>query len=194
MHTTEEQLQKENITVSFQQLLAQAIFTGNALVNVGGGTPYQARLGSTPAILPDLMIPQEKGTTTGNFDRMRTIALEKIVAATAIARINRASRSLTSASGEQLAYSPGELIDFHTPGGRADVTNWQGPAPVIESLPEEALVRFRWKAQEMSRGFAEVRRFMDFTALVFGYLATPHTSAGGAMRCLYAAISNFPEG
>ena len=127
MHTTEEQLLKEGITVTFKQLMSTAVFSGNALANVGGGTPYQARLGSTPALLPDMMIPQQVGTTQGGLERMRTIALEKIIAATAIARINRASGSMTTASGEQHGFVPGELIDFHTPSSQADITNWQGP-------------------------------------------------------------------
>jgi len=193
MHTTEEQLEKEGITVTFDELLSTAVLSGNALTNVGGGTPYQARLGSTPAILPDMMIPQERGTTIGGLERMRTIALEKIVAATAIARINRASGSMTTASGEAHAYEPGELIDFHTPASQADVSNWQGPATVIENKPSEGLVKFKWKAQNMSRRYAEVRRFMDFTAVVFGYLATPSTSAGGAAKCLLTTLSHMRE-
>ena len=143
----------------------------------GGGTPYQARLGSTPAILPDLMMPQQHNTTIGGLERLRTIALEKIVAATAIARIHRASGSITSASAESHGYVPGELIEFHTPALQADVSNWQGPAPVVENVPAEGLVKLRWKAQEMSRRYAEVRRFMDFSGLAYGYLATPNTTA-----------------
>ena len=45
MHTMKAQLAKENITVTFGKLLANAIFAGNALTNVGGGTPCNARLG-----------------------------------------------------------------------------------------------------------------------------------------------------
>ena len=35
----------------------------------------------------------------------------------------------------------------------------------------------------MSRRYVEVRRFMDFSGLVYGYLAMPNTTAGGAARC-----------
>ena len=35
LHTMKAQLQKEGITVTFDQLLAHAIFAGNALTNVG---------------------------------------------------------------------------------------------------------------------------------------------------------------
>ena len=109
---------------------------------------------------------------------MRTIASEKIAVATAIARINRASGPITSASREAHGYVPGELIDFHTPASQVDVSNWQGPATVIANVPAQGLVKFRWKAQEMSRRYAEVRRFMDFSGFFYGYLATPNTTAG----------------
>ena len=45
----------------------------------------------------------------------------------------------------------------------------------------------------MSRRYAEVRRFMDFSALVFGYLATLTTSAGGAAKCIPTALSHMRD-
>ena len=87
-------------------------------------------------------------------------------------------------AGKHIGYVSGELFEFHTPASQADQSNWQGPAPVLENVPAEGLVRFRWKAQDMSRRYAEVCRFMDFSGLVYGYLAMPNTTAGGAARCL----------
>ena len=45
MKTQNADKQKEGIEVTFKQLLAPCVFAGNALVNTGGATPYQARLG-----------------------------------------------------------------------------------------------------------------------------------------------------
>ena len=64
MHTAESQLQREGIVVQFPQLLAEAIFAGNALVTHGGATPYNARFGTQPAMLPDLHVPADD-TTAG---------------------------------------------------------------------------------------------------------------------------------
>ena len=90
LHATKEQLKKENITVTFLQLLATCIFAGNALTNVGGGTPYNARFGNQPSMLPDLMTLTDGESRLKTRDRIKSIALEKIVTATAIARVNRA--------------------------------------------------------------------------------------------------------
>ena len=43
MHTGEEQLKKEGITVTFTMLLAEHTFAGNALTMHNGATPYNAR-------------------------------------------------------------------------------------------------------------------------------------------------------
>jgi len=87
MHTTWSQLTKENITITFKQLLAQCLFAGNALTNIGGGTPYNARLGSQPAMLPDLMALQDTNEPLIQINnRIRQVSLEKIITATAIAR------------------------------------------------------------------------------------------------------------
>ena len=64
MHLIEEQLKKEGITIPFAVLLAEAIFASNALVSHGGATPYTARFGTSPAMIPGPQIPtaQPDGT------------------------------------------------------------------------------------------------------------------------------------
>ena len=46
MHCIEEQLESEGIPVTFVQLLAQAVFCGNALITFNGASPYNARFGA----------------------------------------------------------------------------------------------------------------------------------------------------
>ena len=112
LHTMKAQLAKESIGVTFPQLLAECIFAGNALTNIGGGTPYNARLGSQPAMLLDLMALQDTNEPLIQINnRIRQVSLEKIITATAIARINRASNTTTTPSGEEIGYQPGELLD-----------------------------------------------------------------------------------
>ena len=66
MHTTQEQLKTENVEVWFKQLLAQVTFVGNALVNIGGASPYQARFGYTPSMLLDLLTSDASETPARN--------------------------------------------------------------------------------------------------------------------------------
>lgn len=114
------QLVKEGIIVTFDQLFANAIFAGNALANVGGGTPDNARPGSQPSMLPDHMAPADGETRLQTNTRIRQVAFEKIISATAVARINRALNSTTTVAGEDLAYEPGELLDHWTTPSTAD--------------------------------------------------------------------------
>ena len=59
MHTGKEQLKKEGITVTFTMLLAEHTFAGNALTMHNGATPYNARMGRQPKMLPDILSARE---------------------------------------------------------------------------------------------------------------------------------------
>ena len=142
MHCTEEQLIREGVTVTFPQLLAQALYCGNALVSHGGATPYQARLGTQPRVLPDITMPSEE-TDSGpgrSMRRVREVALQRIVEATAIERINRALRTHTTCPGEVRNYKPGDTIDFYRKPGQKDLPGWNGPARVIRNVPARGQV------------------------------------------------------
>ena len=54
LHKITSELHSRNITVPFPQVLAEAVFAGNALLTVNGMTPYNAVLGRTSPILPGL--------------------------------------------------------------------------------------------------------------------------------------------
>lgn len=143
-------------------------------------------------MLPDLMTPTDGETRLQTNARIRAVALEKIVSATAIARINRALGSTTTAAGDDLADEPGELLDHLTVPPTADETGWQGPAEVLRNLTDEGLVEMRWKGQKIRRKYGDVRRFMDVTALTYGYHTQQSTPHYGAVKCLEQAISNMP--
>ena len=87
-------------------------------MNYGGATPYHARFGVQPAMLPPLDTPPIATGAGGpgrDIARTREVALQKIVESTAIARVNRAERTRTSAAGEAFDYHPGDLVDYHRP-------------------------------------------------------------------------------
>ena len=86
LHCLESQLMREGISAEFDVLLAEAVFAGNALIHIGGVTPYQCVFGRSPAMLPPL--PEETegqdGPSAGS-DRVRqhvrTAAIEAMVQA-----------------------------------------------------------------------------------------------------------------
>ena len=65
-------------------------------------------------MLPDLTVPpDDTAVGPGRYcHRIREVALQRIIEGTAIARINRAMRSMTAAPCEAIDYQPGELVDL----------------------------------------------------------------------------------
>ena len=103
LHGMEEQLIREGIAMDFEQLFAEATFAGNAMVSYNGATPYNNRFGRQPAMLPDLTVLPEASAAgpTRDLQRVRELALQKIIESTALARIRRASRSMTNDTGRR---------------------------------------------------------------------------------------------
>ena len=174
MHTAEEQLCREGIPITFKQLLAEATFAGNALVHYNGATPYHCRFGTQPAMLPDLTAPPDASEGLGRYiQRIREVALQKVIENTAQSRINRALRSNTTVPGEVMDYQPGELVEFYRKPNKQDSCGWLGPAKVLENLPERGQCKFSWNGQELYGKYPEVRRYFDFVSLVFGAFPVP---------------------
>ena len=63
-HKCQTQLAAEGISVNFEHVLADAVFSKNALLSIGEGTPYVALLGRVPSLLPQL----EHITGTAHLD------------------------------------------------------------------------------------------------------------------------------
>ena len=120
LHTIEAQLIREGIKIAFPSLLAEAVFAGNSLTHVGGVTPYHVVYGRQPQMLPPIPIgdeePQEGGGENLSRDvaRVREVALQAMIEATAQARINRAMRTSTALPIEQ-RLEVGEEVEFHRP-------------------------------------------------------------------------------
>jgi hypothetical protein len=195
LHTIEEQLSHEGINVTFKQLLAEAVFSGNSLITHGGATPYHARFGTQPTMLPDLhAFPQDTTAGTGRYvHRIREIALQRIIESTAVARINRALRTNTTISGETLNFQPNELVDFHRPPSRKDESGWHGPAKVIRNVPERGQVVVKWNGKEVFVRYPDARRFMEFSSLVFGVLVAPGTAANETSLIIQTFLANLPD-
>ena len=54
IHRIYSQLSEEGITLPFSSVLSEATFCGNALLTVGGHTPYNAVMGRVPRMLPSI--------------------------------------------------------------------------------------------------------------------------------------------
>ena len=108
------------------------------------------------------------------------MAVQRIVEKTVIERIHRAQKSVTTASGQELDYKPGELVDFFRPSGSKDRSGWQYGAKVIENMPNSGQVKIVYKGLEMLVKYGDVRRHMPYASLTLefatqiGQLSTTH--------------------
>ena len=76
-------------------------------------------------------------------------------------------RTATRIPGEALDFKPGELVDFYRPPRSKDTSGWHGPAAIVKSQPSRGQVTLKWRNETLVCKFGDVRRFIDFGALVF---------------------------
>ena len=68
IHRVEAQLEEEGIRdMPFECILAECVFAGNAMLTVGGSTPYNALYGRAPAILPSIDQVRPPGDADSKF-------------------------------------------------------------------------------------------------------------------------------
>ena len=192
LHCIEEDLNKEGVAYTMPMVLADAVFAGNSLISHGGATPYNARFGKQPIMLPDLQAQPEEGAERGrDLQRMREIALQKIVEATAISRINRAMKTRTSIAGEALELRPNELVDFHRPPSQKDLSGWHGPARVLENMPEKGQVAIEWNKKVILVRYPDVRRFMAYFVDVFAVTQSSQSPVSQALRVVERFLADL---
>ena len=121
-------------------------------------------------MMPDIAGPRVRDDQPGPgrySQRPREVALQKIIEAIALTRITRAMRTVTSASGEELDYKIGELVDVWREPAEKDASGWHGPAKIVAVHIDRGLVEVTYrKDQPLRVKFGDVRRFMDFAALI----------------------------
>ena len=175
MHIMHEELERHDVQLRIESLLAQAVFFTNAFTFINGVSPINAHSGRQPPCLPDLpnldFEDQEEGEELlGERERrVREAGLAAIIQSTATAKINRALKARTTADGFKL-YQAGQLVDYYRqPEGRGkkEMSGWHGPYRVISNLPEAAQVKIQVANQEIRAQYPDVRLTLFLEACVF---------------------------
>ena len=91
--------------------------------------------------------------------RVREIALQRMIEATSIARVNRALRTRTTASGAG-RFNIGDVVEIHRPADTQDVSGWAGPATITAVDPTHGRVTVRFRNGEMICRLQDVRTFI----------------------------------
>ena len=164
----------EGLVLADELLLAETVFSKNALLMIKGSTPYNAVLGRTPAILAEFDSPAVSQVSDGlggecskNIVRVRELALQTMIESTAVERIKRASATQARPAGEQHQLSPGDSVDvFRTPKSK-EATGWRGPARVLSiQNVEHGYVDCQWQGRAMSVRIADVRRSLNYVTMI----------------------------
>ncbi len=162
LHKLEQQATAEGLVTDFESILAEAVLAKNSLLSVGGISPYQGLYGRQPPVLIDAERADER-----SVHRLRELAVQTMVEATAHARMQRAAASSTRPAGELLQLAAGDLIEFHRPGLTKDTPGWRGPAVVTDlSRLSEGVVGFNWQSRHMTARTQDVRRALMFLHLL----------------------------
>ena len=134
IHRVVDQCRHEDLNLSFDQIVSECVFCGNALLSINGTTPYNAVYGRVPAILPEMNVPlDEDPHTMRAVHRLREISVHQMVEGTARARIARAMDTRTLPAGQGRDFKIGDEVDFHRGQGSKDTSGWKGPARVIDN-------------------------------------------------------------
>ena len=191
LHIMTEQMKREGIELSPRVMVMSAFFALNALTTVGTKTPYQALYGRQPAMLPPIEGESiHDGADGRNEQRIRHIAINSMVQASAIAQTTRATKSRSSSSTFS-DYNAGDLIDYHRPPPSKDVTGWHGPVPVTKNEPENGQVIARINGRDLPCRYQDVRHTLLVTLMFFFGAAN---NQGSATRIVIDYVENMTEG
>ena len=195
LHRITSELRNRALDVPFPQVLAEAVFAGNALLTVNGMTPYNAVLGRTPPILPSLNqleFPDQDKYAPGliaDSHKLREIAVEAMVQGSAQSRLNAALRTRTTMDAKTLNLKVGDVVDFYRSPVRKEDTGWFGPATVVDvsqSSRDIFSVRFATRIYQVSSSCIR-RHLVFFVFLVSPRLSSTPTRAWNEFRNLVQA-------
>ena len=176
LHKLTSQIRVEKLQVEINDVLSQAIFAKNVLTNVAGFSPFLAVFGRWPNVLSDLEAAGQSALRDGEGGiaganrhsvRVRELALQAMISATAVNRIKLADKTNTRSSGELLNLSPGDQVDVFRNPTRKDLSGWRGPAEVLSTRRiEEGVIDLKWGGRTIIARAQDCRRHIMFVFLL----------------------------
>lgn len=167
IHKCDEQATADGLRVDMENILNESLFAKNSLLVLGGYTPYEALYGRTPPIVNVMDAEREDPQHEEDSFRLRMIAVNSMIQATALAKAQRAENSKTRISGELLELKPGDLIDFFRPPSSKDVSGWMGPATVADTTPiSQGIIAVRWQGRTIDCRIQDIRRSLVFASFL----------------------------
>ena len=164
----------DKLDIPDAEILSEAVFAKNTLLQVNGRSPYQAVIGRTPKVLQEFekqgvsaIADSEGGNLSRHAVRLRELALQSMIEGTAADRLRRAATTNTRAAGELQNLQVGDSIDIWRTPATKDSVGWRGPATVIgTSNIESGYIDAKWQGRAMSVRVADARRSIVYIAML----------------------------
>ena len=196
IHKITSQLSEEGLTVPLGRVVAEATYAGNALTSFKGVSPYTAVLGRVPPLLPDAIAitdDTDASVVAQHSHRLREIAIQAIVEASAQDRLKRASHTITKPAGEEFELKLGEEVEYYRPPLSRDASGWRGPAVICDlTRLEHGRVGIRTRSDHvLTCRLQDIRRCLTYLAEMESPLSSP---GGQAQQILQEYVDNTRQG
>jgi len=186
LHVADAQAVREGISLPFKELLAQCVFSGNALTHVGGVTPYQVVMGRQPAMLPP--ITDDPSIDERRDARIREIALQAMIGATSAARVSLALKTPTTLTAED-RFKPDDLVELYRTPANKDSSGWSGPYRVVECRAFDGIAVLKVGGINRPYRIQDIRHAMFITTLLG---TTSADVAKRALNCVHQFLESLP--
>ena len=138
-------------------VLADAVYSKNALLTIGEGTPYIALLGRVPPLLPQIEhiagtahLNDETGVGGArNIHRLREVTVASIVETLVERRLSMIHKAGPSPlPGELLALRDGDQVEIRRRTTK-DIPAWVGPATVKATDIDHGRITVQWQGRNL---------------------------------------------
>ena len=196
VHKITTQLAEEGIAVPLSRVVAEATYAGNALTSFKGVSPFTAVLGRVPPLLPDAIAitdDTDASAVAQHSHRLREIAIQCIIEASAQDRLKRASHTITKPAGEEFELKLGEEVEYYRPPLSRDASGWRGPAVICDlTRLEHGRVGIRTRSDHvLTCRLQDIRRCLTYLAEMESPLSSP---GGQAQQIVQEYVDNTRQG
>ena len=170
----QQQCVVEKLQVSDSEILSEATFAKNTMLQIHGKSPYEAVIGRTPKIMQEFedqgisAIEDSKGGSLSRHAvRLREVAMQAMLEGTAQDRVRRAAKTSTRVSAQLKDIQVGDTVDIYRTPAAKDAIGWRGPATVIGTANiDDGYFDVKWGGRAMSVRVADARRSLVYIALL----------------------------
>ena len=173
-HHIQAQAKLDRLILTDEDVVSEIFYSKNAMLQIRGKSPYQAVIGRTPPCLTEFeqqgisaVDDHLGGVHSKHVTRLRELALQSIVAATAQDRVQRALTTQTRVSGEVMDYRTGESVDIFRQPASKEQSGWRGPCEIVSvANVSDGYIEVKYHGRALSVRIQDIRRALVYVTLL----------------------------